>query len=138
MIRQPLGDVYGLRSRADNSARPRMLSVNNSDEDIGSDASEGSKYERSDHKIELKIGHSRSLPRTICAVPCSANPPKNQSQPNQRPLATRDRASRGRARDGAGGKTGRERIEGVVALGQFALDVRHDVHHVAVALDEEL
>ena len=36
------------------------------------------------------------------------------------------------------GKAGRKRIERVVFRRELALDVRDDVHHVAVALDEEL
>ena len=44
----------------------------------------------------------------------------------------------GRAGDGAGREAGGERVERVVARVESALDVRDDVHHVAVALEEEL
>ena len=43
-----------------------------------------------------------------------------------------------RAGHRAGGKSGGERVERIAVLAQLALDVGDDVHHLAVALDEEL
>src|SRR5579872_3577827 len=42
-----------------------------------------------------------------------------------------------RAGDGAGGKAGGERCDDVGARIEYAFDMRNDMHHMAVALDEE-
>src|SRR5262249_53363805 len=43
-----------------------------------------------------------------------------------------------RAGHGAGGKARSQRIERVMLLVELAFDIRDDVHHLAVTLDEEL
>src|SRR5579862_1657643 len=48
------------------------------------------------------------------------------------------RAHLGRAREGAGRETGEQRVERVIAWIDPALDMRADMHDMAVALDHEL
>ena len=47
------------------------------------------------------------------------------------------RAHFGRAGHRAGRKAGHQRIERIAALGEIAFDIRDDMHHLAIALDEE-